>query len=169
MWSLQIPIIALIDIFLSETLHIKILHILLYTHYYTHYWRHTLLKTHIITHIVTHTFFSGIMKPGVDVLVGPGCPIDWLRVSTYGTYDFWTFFKFAFFQTMTSALLLFYFQFNNYILFYFHYLWLLVSVRPSYPLLTTTVVFLSEYSYLIIIGLHWNELYLFIWSLRQRH
>ena len=82
----------------------------------------TLYYAHIITHIVTHTFFSGIMKPGVDVLVGPGCPIDWLRVSTYGTYDFCTFFKFAFFQTMTSALLLFYFQFNNYILFYFHYL-----------------------------------------------
>ena len=126
MWSFQIPIISLIDIFLSETLHIKILHILLYTHYYTHYWRHTLLKTHIIT----HTFFSGIMKPGVDVLVGPGCPIDWLRVSTYGTYDFCTFFKFAFFQTMTSALLLFYFHLI--IIFYFIFTicggWLL-SVR----------------------------------------
>ena len=78
---------------------------------------HTLLKTHIITHIVTNTFFSGIMKPGVDVLVGPGCPIDWLRVSTYGTYDFCTLFKFAFFQTMTSALLLFYFHLI--IIFYF--------------------------------------------------
>ena len=105
---------------------------------------HTLLKTHIITHIVTHTFFSGIMKPGVDVLVGPGCPIDWLRVSTYGTYDFCTFFKFAFFQTMTSALLLFYFQFNNYILFYFHYLWFLVTVRPSYPRLNTILFFFNQ-------------------------
>ena len=57
-----------------------------YTYYYTTL-SHTLLKTHIIT----HTFYSGIMKPGVDVLVGPGCPIDWLRVSTDGTYDFCTF------------------------------------------------------------------------------
>ena len=87
------------------------------------------------------------------MLVGPGCPIDWLRVSTYGTYDFCTFFKFAVFQTMTSTVF-FYFQFNNYIHFYFHYLWLWVTVRPSYPLLTNNLVFLLEYFYLIIIGLH---------------
>ena len=71
LWNLQISIIALIDIFLSGTLPIKIFRTLLttllynitmqhyyttllHTHYYTHIITHTLLHTHYYTHYYTH-------------------------------------------------------------------------------------------------------------------
>ena len=134
MGSFQISIIALIDIFFLGTLPLKILYLFLYniiTHtlLHTHYYTHTI--THIIkdTHYYTHIFFRH--NEAGSWCAGGSRMSYWLAQSKYlRNVWFLYFFKFAFFQTMTSALLLFYFHLI--IIFYFIFTFcgcVLLSVR----------------------------------------